>query len=218
MWKPSTNHSSRSSKRADFSVLQTTETRCLSRLQSVQKALERVDWFVELAPVISPSPKVPSKAKRVRILFDHQRVVWPFEAAPDALPLDAGSIPAILIRHAWQPGPMRLDLHQWVQALKPGGSLIAVSANPWHLQTWRWLGMETFRLPSWPHFIWANTHPELKLELNPFLNFKAKQVRLSPLLVVVAQKRSPVAPIALDSRSKFRPQKASAQMAQCRAA
>ncbi len=203
---------------ADFSNLQTAESRLLAELGRSIEALNQVDWFVEVAPVTSPSPSLPVSAKRHRLLFDHQGLVWPFRASGDALPFDASSVPALLVRHAWQPDQARFPMSQWARVLKPGGLMVAVSANPWHRSTWQVMGKRSWRLPSWPHFLMANTHPAMQLEIHPLAQWWGLIPRLSPVLVLVGRKRCDIAPIRPERRSRLALQQTPAVMAQCRAA
>jgi hypothetical protein len=84
---------------AGFASLQSAE----NRLVAAALADARPPWLLELAPVSGPSPAVA--LDRVRVLFDRDGVVWPFRSDLDAWPLDSDSVPAALVRHAWQPGP-----------------------------------------------------------------------------------------------------------------
>lgn len=203
---------------ADFSNLQAVEARLLSQLTTPIQALNRVEWFVEVAPVTSPSPSLNVTAKRHRVLFDHAGLVWPFRASTDALPFDTGSVPALLVRHAWQPHQQFFPVDQWARVLKPGGVLVSVSANPWHPSVWRVMGKQSWRLPSWPHFLLAHSHPDIQLEINPLAQWWGVVPKLSPLLVLVGQKRCEIAPIRPERRSRLALKQAPAVMAQCRAA
>jgi len=202
----------------DLSSLQSAESTLLAGLSAVTDALSQIDWLVECAPVTSPSPRLVTPAVRERMLFDAKGVTWPFVAAFDALPIDDDTLPAVLIRHAWQPAMAAMSLAEWVRVLKPGGSLIALSANPWHPLVWRLLGCEAFRWPSWPHFVWAHSHPELKLKLNPFHRGARRWPGLSPVLVLVAQKQRRAAPVRPFKRRAVAVQPARALLTQCRAA
>lgn len=202
----------------DFSSLQPVESALLAGMSAITDALARVDWLVECAPVTSPSPQLSSPVQRERVLFSQHRFIWPFVSAFDALPVDTDSVPLVVIRHAWQPGLAGFALAEWVRVLKPGGTLIALSANPWHPKVWPLVKRQTLKLPSWPHFLWANSHPEMKLSLNPFCRADRRWPRLSPVLVVVGQKRSPVAPIRPMTRRSLSVKQAPAMLTQCRAA
>lgn len=203
---------------ADFSSLQEVEGRILSELASLTQALNRAEWFVEVSPVMGASPKLEVKAKRHRILFDHSGLIWPCHAAPDALPFDANSVPAVLVRHAWGPEQMRFPLSQWARVLKPGGFLISVSANPWHPSVWKIMGKYSWRLPSWPHFLSIHAHPEIQLKVHPLTRWRGGLPKLSPLLVIVGQKRCEIAPIHVKRSSRLAVKHATAILAQCRAA
>ena len=218
MFKLNPDHSTASEKSIDFSAMQAVESRWLASLESVTYALSRVDWFIEVSPLMSPSPSVQTKATRQRVLFDHEKLVWPFVASLDALPLDSNSVPAVLIRHAWHPKGPGWALEPWLRVLKPGGWLIALSANPWHPSTWGWQGRQTFALPSWPHFVWAHTHPDLTLDTHPFLTWARRRPRFGPLLTLVGRKNSAIAPIKRHVRSKHVVSQSPAPVAQCRAA
>lgn len=218
MFKHSLPHSNASGKSIDYSMMQGVESRWLASLASVCHALNQVDWFVEVSPITSPSPSVPTKATRQRILFDDEKLVFPFVAMPQALPLDSNSVPAILIRHAWHPqGPGWL-LEPWLRVLKPGGWLIALSANPWHPTTWRCQGRQTFALPSWPHLVWAHSYPDLTLDTQPLLSWTKRRPKFGPLLTLVGRKNAAIAPIRAPQKLRYVVPKSNTAVAQCRAA
>lgn len=203
---------------ADFSSLQAIEGNLLSELASPKEVLNRVGWFLEVAPVMGASPKLDVAAARHRVLFDHAGLVWPCQAAPGALPFDANSVPAVLLRHAWEPEQMQFPVGQWARVLKPGGLLISVSANPWHPTIWKIMGKRSWRLPSWPHFLSAHAHPDIQLEMHLLTRWRGGLPKLSPLLVLVGQKRSEIASIHSKRSSRLTVKHAPAVLAQCRAA
>ena len=202
----------------NFSSLQPVESALLANMPAISEALARVDGLVECAPVTSPSPKLSDSIKRERVLFTRDKVVWPFEAAMDALPINSDSVPAVMIRHAWQPGMASFSMTEWVRVLKPGGIWVALSANPWHPAVWSLLGRQTWRLPSWPHFLWGNSHPDLKWDLNPFRIGQRRWPTLSPVLAVVGRKRNRVAPLPSTRTRSIAVEQAPAMLTQCRAA
>lgn len=203
---------------ADFSSLQATEGRILSELTSLTEALNRVEWFVEVAPVMGASPKLDVKATRHRVLFDHTGLVWPCQAVPDALPFDTNSVPAVLLRHAWTPEQAQFPMGQWARVIKPGGLLVSVSANPWHPSVWKIMGKRSWRLPSWPHFLSIHAHPDIQLEMHPLTQWRGGLPKLSPVLVLVGQKRCEIAPIHSRRSGRLAVKHAPAVLAQCRAA
>ncbi|AKS42242.1 class I SAM-dependent methyltransferase [Wenzhouxiangella marina] len=193
---------------AGFSRLQTAEN------QRIPALLEpfQPDWVLELAPLSSSSPALPRP--RERLLFDETGIHWPFNARLDALPLDSDSVPAVLLRHLWQPGAPEGGLDEAVRVLRPGGCLISVSANPWHLQAWREIGAAALQLPSWPH--WQLQH--LRAELEWAMPNSARWWPLLPggssLLVIVARK--PRRPARVRRLSPNRPRLAAANAAMTR--
>lgn len=174
-------------------------------------------WVLEMAPATSPSPRLATA--RCRVLVDACGIGWPFRAALDQWPLPDDSVPAILLRHLWQPGIGADPLAEAVRVLRPDGLLIGVSANPWHPHAWRELGAEAMHLPSWPHLQWLHARHHLRLCMNTVSQLKGLVPGLNPLLLVVARKRS--RPARVTPLKYRRPQLAGGRVAVsqwCRAA
>lgn len=167
---------------AGFSSLQTAE----NRLVPMALGDQRPEWLLELAPVSAPSPGLD--VDRVRLLFDDQGLTWPLRAHLDEWPLDDDSVPAVLVRHAWQPGVAADPLPELLRVLKPGGLLISVSANPWHRKAWQELGKGTFMLPSWPQFQLLHARHSLQLSVPARELWRGLVPGLSPALVLVSRK------------------------------
>ncbi|MEM7054131.1 MAG: hypothetical protein AAF446_06235 [Pseudomonadota bacterium] len=175
-----------------------------------------VDWLVEMAPLISPSPAIA--VSRHRMLFDNSGWVWPFRAPTAELPFMDEALPAILLRHVFQPS---VDVSLFDEALRcliPGGLLISVSANPWHRAAWRELGRAALQLPAWPQLLVRYSQHDLQLQSVGRQRWRGLIPGLSPILVVMARKPSRAAPV---TRLRIGyPQVSSAPMpaTQCRAA
>jgi hypothetical protein len=202
---------------ADFSVWQVRESQMLNEHAVVVPALNQVPWFVELAPITSPAPELRTTSIRQRVLFDESQIRWPLRASAHALPFDEGSVPALMVRYAWQAHHMPLSLSECFRVLKPGGWWIGVSANPWHIKTWQVAGQKAVRLPSWPQLLWSHQALNLSLE-GSGMPWRAWGCGFSPILVVVARKPSAVAPIRQTMRRDFRVQPLPGVVAQCEAA
>jgi SAM-dependent methyltransferase len=197
---------------AGFAQLQTFENRLVAPLvDEINPA-----WVLELAPMASSSPAL--NAKRERLLVDRTGVSWPFSAQVDALPLDSESVPLVLLRHLWQPGVTINPLTDIARVLKPGGTLISVTANPWHRKAWQVLGRQALWLPSWPR--WQILHAQGTLEIctRRSIEWKALVPGLSPVLILVARK--PRRPAQVKHVKFGQPvfRGASAAVSQCRAA
>jgi len=197
---------------AGFPQLQTFENRLVGPL------VDEINptWVLELAPMASSSPAL--NAPRERLLVDRAGISWPFSAQIEELPLDSDSVPLVLIRHLWQPGVTTNPLTDIARVLKPGGTLISVTANPWHRKAWQVLGREALWLPSWPR--WQILHAQGELEMCPSrsIQWKALVPGLSPVLILVAHK--PCRPAQVKHVKFGQPvfQGASAAVSQCRAA
>ncbi len=174
------------------------------------------DWILEVAPATSPSPHLTPP--RTRILLNEQGCCWPFRARLDELPLDSESVPAVLLRHVWQPGICGDLLAEILRVMKPGGLLVSVSANPWHVSAWTELGRSAMWLPSWPHFQLLHGRYRLDLNVPAESLWRGLVPGWSPILVLTARK--PHRPAALrptvSSRSMLR--RPTVAAAQCRAA
>lgn len=173
-------------------------------------------WLLELSPATSPSPEVP--LDRSRLLFDAEGCCWPFRSRLDAWPLDSESVPAVLLRHAWQPGLAADPLDESLRVLRPGGLLLSMTANPWHPAAWRELGRQTMWLPSWPQFqlLHARRHLELNVPASAF--WRGLVPGLSPVLLLVARKPTRAAPVSRLRVARPRLVTGSAVASQCRAA
>ena len=197
---------------AGFSSLQTAE----NRLVPIALGDRSPDWLLEVAPVSSPSPAVG--VERVRMLFDAQGLTWPLRANLDEWPLDNDSVPAVLVRHAWQPGVAADPLPELLRVLKPGGLLISVSANPWHRKAWQELGKGAFMLPSWPHFQLLHARHSLELSVPARELWRGLVPGLSPALVLISRKPSRPARVTPIQARQPRLAAASATASLCRAA
>ncbi len=162
-------------------------------LQSAENALVPTalgpslpEWLLEIAPVSAPSPAL--RVPRTRVLFDENNICWPFCCPLDRLPLDDDAVPAILLRHVWQPGVLADPLEDALRVLRPGGLLISVSANPWHRRAWQELGRSALRLPSWPHFQVLHARHALSLGVPSVSQWRGLIPGLTPVLVLVARK------------------------------
>ena len=167
---------------AGFAQLQTVENRLVAPLVDDINPT----WVLEIAPVTSSSPALG--CERERLLADAGGISWPFSAAIDALPLDADSVPLVLVRHLWQPGFDADPLADIVRVLKPGGTLISVTANPWHRKSWQVLGRDALWLPSWPRWQLLHARGELESCMKSSLRWKSLVPGVSPVLILVAQK------------------------------
>ncbi len=199
-------------KPSPFVALQSAETRLINAMVGEQKA----EWVLEIAPVTSPSPDIVGP--RCRVLFNAAGFCWPFRAPFKALPLDTESVPALIVRHAWQPHRPCDLLDEAIRVLRPGGWLVSVSANPWHPAAWRELGREALWLPSWPQFQMLHARRALSLS-TPGRNFWQGLVPgLTPILALRARK--PSRPARIRPMPLRRPRFAAAPVAatQCRAA
>ncbi|HSH27981.1 MAG TPA: methyltransferase domain-containing protein, partial [Wenzhouxiangella sp.] len=113
---------------AGFSGLQALET----RLVEAGFAQPRPNWILEVAPTASASPHIASASphihlRRSRVLVDGDTCCWPFRAELDCWPLDDDSVPAVLLRHVWQPAIRGDLLQEAARVLRPGGALVSVS-------------------------------------------------------------------------------------------
>lgn len=173
-------------------------------------------WVLEMAPVTSPSPSLA--LDRERVLFNAAGCCWPFRSPLDELPLDSDSVPAVLLRHLWQPGLAADPMDEIMRVLKPGGVLVSVSANPWHPAAWKELGRAALWLPSWPHLQLLHARHRLELSVPVRAHWQGLVPGLTPVLVLVASK--PARPASI-RKLKFRQPRfvpASAAVSQCRAA
>jgi SAM-dependent methyltransferase len=197
---------------AGFSSLQNLESRLVRAGMSGRRPM----WMMEVAPTASASPAVELLLKRVLIDADVCR--WPFECELARWPLPDDSIPAILLRHVWQP-EIEVDLlSEAARVLRPGGLLVSVSANPWHRRAWRELGRKAFHLPSWPQFQWMHSRHSLALSVSANEQVRGLVPGLAPVLVLVSHK--PAEPARIEPVRFGRPEFAagSAVPTQCRAA
>ncbi len=197
---------------AGFSRLQTIENTLIpALLADIHPA-----WLLEIAPLCASSPALD--LPRSRLLLDAEGISWPFRARLDELPLDADSVPAVMIRHLWQPGVICDPLADIARILKPGGYLISVSANPWHAQAWREIRYQALRLPSWPRWQLQHARHPMELIMPSSVRWKALVPGLSPVLVLVARK--PRRPARAEPLKFKRPRVAGATAAasHCRAA
>lgn len=193
-----------------------------ARLQSAENALipalvadAGVARLVELAPLASPSPRVP--VSRERILFHEGQWHYPFRAPALELPFADGTLPAILVRHLFQPDVPRGVFAEILRCLQPGGLLLSVSANPWHSAAWREVGRGALRLPSWPLLLVSHARQDLELQI-PRTYWRGLLPGLAPVLVIAGRKP----PRPIDVRpvkfSRRVPDGATAVPSQCRAA
>lgn len=152
-----------------------------------------VDWVLECAPASSPSPALD--VPRHRMLMGGHDWIWPCRAACDGLPFGSETLPAILIRHLfWHDfGPALLA--DAVRCLKPGGLLVSVSANPWHVQSWRELGRDAMHLPAWPRLLMQHARHRLLFLAPRGQRWRGFVPGIHPLLVVVARKPPRTAPV-----------------------
>ncbi|MFP4208789.1 MAG: hypothetical protein ACLFSC_09025 [Wenzhouxiangella sp.] len=171
-------------KPSPFVSLQSAESRLIGALISAQSA----DWVLEIAPVTSPSPELP--IARCRVLFNADGCCWPFRSPLDAWPLDSESVPALIVRHAWQPGRPADPLDEALRVLRPGGWLISVTANPWHPSAWRELGRQALWLPSWPQFQMLHARRQLTLATPGRRVWEGLVPGLTPVLALLARKPS----------------------------
>lgn len=146
----------------------------------------RAPWLLEMAPTASASPELD--IERCRILVDGRQCRWPFLAGLEELPLEDDSVPAVLLRHVWQPAVECDPVDEVVRVLKPGGVLISVSANPWHRLAWSELGRAALRLPSWPHFQLLHARRGLELAVPAASQVRGFVPGLAPVLVLIARK------------------------------
>ena len=167
-----------------FVALQSTESRLIGALV----AAERAEWALEIAPATSPSPEL--NLPRVRIMFNSAHCCWPFLAPLDALPLDDESVPAIILRHAWQPERPCDLLTDALRVLKPGGWIVSISANPWHPAAWRELRQKALWLPSWPQFQVLHARHSLCLATPGRNVWQGLVPGLTPILALLARKPS----------------------------
>jgi len=195
-----------------FAALQSVENRLVPAAFDGLKP----DWLLEIAPATSPSPSLAFD--RCRLLFNDDGYCWPFRSHLDELPLDSESVPAVLLRHLWQPGLTADPLPEVLRILKPGGSLVSVSANPWHAGAWRELGRSAMWLPSWPHFQLLHARLRLDLSVPPRVRWQGLVPGLTAVLVLVARK--PARPARIRPLVFRRPtvMPPSGAVSQCRAA
>lgn len=197
---------------AGFSGLQALE----ARLVEAGFATPRPNWVLEVAPTASASPQL--ELRRSRVLVDAEFCRWPFQAEFGSWPLDDDSVPAVLLRHLWQPAIRGELLSEAARVLRPGGTMVSVSANPWHRLAWRELGRSALRLPSWPQFQWMHARCDLQLSISANLQVRGLVPGLVPVLVVVARK--PAEPARIEPLRFRQPRMVgeSAVPSQCRAA
>lgn len=194
-----------------------------ARLQRAENALlpellagVGIDWLVEMAPVTSPSPALT--VPRHRVLLDSGGWCYPFRAPVGQLPFEDEALPAVLVRHLFQPGVGAGLLDEVLRCLAAGGVLVSVSANPWHPQCWRELGSGALHLPAWPKLLFRHARHPLKLQIPRRQQWRGLMPGLSPVLVVVARK--PPRPTRVE-KLKFRQPAGRGQVAgvsQCEAA
>lgn len=192
-------------------------------LQSVENRLvpDAIDapypeWVLEIAPATSPSPRLDFP--RTRILLNADGCCWPFSARLDQLPLDSESVPAVLLRHVWQPALAVDPLAEALRVLKPGGLLLSVSANPWHPQAWMELGSAAMWLPSWSQFQLLHSRHALQQKLQAQNLWRGLVPGLTPVLLIAArkpQRPAVIRPLKFARPALLRP---GAAVAQCRAA
>ncbi len=195
-----------------FVALQSAESRLIGALAGELAA----DWLLEIAPATSPSPTVP--LRRSRLLVNEAGCCWPFRGELSALPLDSESVPALLLRHVWQPGMGADPLSEALRVLKPGGWIVSVSANPWHPAAWRELGRGALWLPSWPHFQFLHARRQLDLGVPARAFWRGLVPGLSPALVLLARKPQRPARVLPMKFRQPRFAAGSTAVAQCRAA
>jgi SAM-dependent methyltransferase len=215
VWYPfhvSEKHSNAQRMPAGFSGLQGLET----RLVAAGFERPRPRWILEVAPTASASPQI--EFQKSRVLVDAMSCCWPFRAELERWPLDDDSVPGVLLRHVWQPALRGDLLAEAVRVLKPGGTLVSVSANPWHRLAWRELGRAALRLPSWPQFQWMHARLPLQLSISANLQVRGLVPGLVPVLVVVATKSAEPARIEPIRFRQPRVVASSAVPSQCRAA
>jgi SAM-dependent methyltransferase len=167
---------------AGFTSLQSAE----NRLVPAALGDRHPEWLLELSPLMGTSPGLP--VERVRMVFNSEGICFPLRARLDEWPLDDESVPAMLVRHIWQPGVKVDPMDEILRVLKPGGTLISVSANPWHHLAWRELGRGCLRLPSWPHLQLLHARYPLQLSVPTASQWKGLVPGLTPVLVLVARK------------------------------
>jgi SAM-dependent methyltransferase len=169
---------------AGFAGLQSAENRLVPSALGGSDA----DWVLEIAPVSGPSPALDRP--RTRLMFDSRNFCWPLRASLDEWPLDDESVPAMLLRHVWQPAVKADPMDEVMRVLKPGGMLVSVSANPWHRLAWRELGKRSLMLPSWPHLQLLHARHGLSLSMPAASHWRGMVPGLTPVLVLVARKPS----------------------------
>lgn len=145
-----------------------------------------VEWLLELAPVGSPSPAID--IARHRMLLAGDQWCFPVQAPAVQMPFADESLPAVLLRHLFQPGVPANLLEEVLRCLAPGGLLVTVSANPWHQASWRELGPRTLYLPAWPRLLLRHARHDLQLQIPRRRHWGGLLPGLSPILVVVARK------------------------------
>ena len=210
-----------------FSQLQSAESRLVAAALADERAgrdpgwNRRPDWLLELAPVSGPSPAMPIGVARHRVLFDREGIVWPYRARLDEWPLDSESVPAVMLRHVWQPGLQGDPLSEALRVLRPGGWLISVSANPWHRRAWQVLGRQALMLPSWPRWQWQHARHELELSAPAAAQWRGLVPGLSPVLLLLARKpQRPGGVVNVSFKMDYKRRLAAGSMpaANCRAA
>lgn len=145
-----------------------------------------VDWLVEMAPALSPSPSIG--VPRHRLLLGPDGWIYPFRAPGCELPLADDSVPALMLRHLFQPGVPNGLFDEALRCLMPGGLLVTVTANPWHPAAWRELGRGALRLPPWPWLQLAHIRRHLRVE-KPVRRARSRFISgPGPMLVIVARK------------------------------
>ena len=208
-----------------FSSLQTVESRLVAAALSAAAGPEtwdsRRDWLLELSPAVAPSPALPKGFKRHRVLFDHQGCVWPFRSRLDEWPLDNDSVPAVVLRHVWQPGLTADAMSEAVRVLRPGGWLMSISANPWHYRSWQVLGRDAFWLPSWPRWQWLHARHGLELSVPVASQWRGAVPGLTPVLLLIGRKprgQGRVVKVSFNQRAERRMALGTLPAANCRAA
>lgn len=176
-----------------------------------------VQWLVEFAPAVSPSPAID--VPRHRVLHDASGWIWPFRGEGDTLPFADESLPAILVRHLFWDERAQGRFEEALRALAPGGLVVSVTANPWHRNSWRELGRDSFRLPAWPRFLYLHARHDLMLQIPRRQYWTSALPGVSPLLLVVGRKPPRSATVRrLDLRRRFSPVVEPAASTTCRAA
>jgi len=144
----------------------------------------RADWLLEIAPSDLASARPGPAARRLEVRDGC--IVRPFQARLDELPLDSDSVPVILLRHLWRPGDKIDPLVDVVRVLRPGGLLLSVSLDPWHLRAWRCHRLNTVCLPG--RWRLRRQHRRHGLNVEDALASSGSRWLAAPVLVLVARK------------------------------